>query len=1168
MMNNTLIDNSAQFRLVDYLNKLTADEGCKEICIATGYWDLKGTKLLYDTLLPFFKREGRLRLLIGEEPRIRSYQYDEPETPSQKFPDFYIQRDVNLLTEEYAPVAKMLLKYAKIEEPDNSQIQIRVYGQHGDDKKFLHAKCYIFLGQGQAYGIIGSSNFTEKGLQGNAELNHLEVNPNSVTGAITEYNPYKTHLTWFNEMWNDESCENWTGVFIKDILKKAPVANVLPQPEPVLEPEKLSPYEVYIKYLQMQFGDIADSNTDAILKSYLPKENFDMLTYQFDAVKQCFYIMKQHKGFFLSDVVGLGKTVVGTLIIRKYIAEAASLDNRKPYVLLIAPPSIKPSWEEMIERFDADSATKIGDYVDIVSSGSVKNIGQTESIGDAEEECEDEIEVEGTSEIGSATRDYGLIIIDESHNFRNSRTQKYKTLTDLIDRISAKNPQPYVGLLSATPQNNAPEDLKNQIYLFQRQPQNTTLPDIPEGKLDSYFQKCEKTFNGCRNSMSDESREELKQLAADIRKRVLDNLVIRRTRTDLKLHYTEDADRLRFPTVVGPHKLEYQMGKNVRELFIDTMTKILPDDPEVPDGKQHIGYYRYMAIGYLKDAEDKRRYEYRNLDVERIGKQLARIMQILLVKRLESSFVAFKESLHNLCQYTKNMIDMLEYDGGKGAVYICPSDSIDVNAVFAEHNGDIEAVIKTLDKKIAKIEDEKERQKNRRYDTADFGSKYIERLREDYDLLTEMCKKWDNLKYDPKMDCFKRKVAEELMADGINNPDRSKGDEKKLVIFTEAIATQKEIAEYLEEARDEIGFKGDVLTVSAENRNDMRNKIRANFDAKYEGEEKNDYNIIVTTEVLAEGVNLHRANVILNYDTPWNATRLMQRIGRVNRLGSRQKEVHVFNFFPSDQGNEYIRLKEKAYAKLQSFHTMFGEDSRIFSEAEEIGKANFNKLIDGEESPMAQHIAALKEYQAENTERYEALKVVEPREIGGIVEVEEGEGDRKGLGIVSAAKSGSLCIVVEDGKARVGSAVEAMDILRCGEGARWAEESEDMPEDMKKEVLDQYNLHCSRHINKGDVNKEQKEAMMILKGIQKEMKTEGSKKAYKTAKQAIEEKNLIVMKKVQELGRQQQAGLFGIEYDFSSWMEAVMDQMAKNIAEKKGEAYVSIWEKPKDNLEN
>lgn len=107
--------------------------------------------------------------------------------------------------------------------------------------------------------------------------------------------------------------------------------------------------------------------------------------------------------------------------------------------------------------------------------------------------------------------------------------------------------------------------------------------------------------------------------------------------------------------------------------------------------------------------------------------------------------------------------------------------------------------------------------------------------------------------------------------------------------------------------------------------------LEANFDANYKGEKKNDYNIVISTEVLAEGVNLHRANVIVNYDTPWNSTRLMQRIGRVNRIGSTAKEVHIFNFFPTAKVNNDIELEKKAKMKLFAFHAALGEDSQIYS---------------------------------------------------------------------------------------------------------------------------------------------------------------------------------------------------------------------------------------------
>ena len=126
----------------------------------------------------------------------------------------------------------------------------------------------------------------------------------------------------------------------------------------------------------------------------------------------------------------------------------------------------------------------------------------------------------------------------------------------------------------------------------------------------------------------------------------------------------------------------------------------------------------------------------------------------------------------------------------------------------------------------------------------------------------------------------------------------------------------------------------DILSVCARDRNRKRDDIRSSFDANYKGEASDRYNIIITSDVLAEGVNLHRANIIVNYDSPWNATRLMQRIGRVNRIGSTSKAIHNYMFYPSEMGDAIISLKKNSLIKLQSFHSALGEDTRIYSHDE------------------------------------------------------------------------------------------------------------------------------------------------------------------------------------------------------------------------------------------
>jgi len=150
------------------------------------------------------------------------------------------------------------------------------------------------------------------------------------------------------------------------------------------------------------------------------------------------------------------------------------------------------------------------------------------------------------------------------------------------------------------------------------------------------------------------------------------------------------------------------------------------------------------------------------------------------------------------------------------------------------------------------------------------------------------------------------------------------------VVFSESVDT----VNYLTNELQKRLHRTDILSVCARDRNRKKEDIRANFDANYKKEKRDDYNIIVTSDVLAEGINLHRANVIVNYDSPWNATRLMQRIGRVNRIGSTAKAIYNYMFYPSDPGDSIISLKKNSLIKLQSFHSALGEDTKIYSHDE------------------------------------------------------------------------------------------------------------------------------------------------------------------------------------------------------------------------------------------
>ncbi len=1124
-MANSLIDNSERFKLVNYIKVLIAKPNCKHIMIASGYWDLPGMSLVYDELKDFFARGGKLDLLIGQEPQLQYYQIDNA---AKKFPDFYIQRDVDKLSDEYKAVGDLIIDNAVTEEDPGGRFEIRVYGQ-GEHQEFLHAKCYIFLGQGLGTGIVGSSNFTQKGLEGNAELNYLEENGNSVAAPFTEYSTSKSHKAWFEEMW--ERSELWSGKFIKEILKPSPLGKKI---EAEKTPEPLTPYELYIKYLQLQFGDMVDANTTEMLKSYLPP-TFNSLDYQLDAVKQCFSVMKRFGGFILGDVVGLGKTVVAILLIRHFL-ENAELLGRERKVLIVTPPSIKQGWIKTIRDFDKNSHNQIEPCITFVTTGSIANLIEEDLSGGDD----------GGDNISELKFDhYGLILIDESHNFRNADTQKYKAIDDLIGLI---NPTPYVALLSATPQNNSPKDIYNQIRLFQRETNNSLLPGVEGGKLDSFFTRVDKKFREARNLPQDtaegraEARKIIAEVSEEVRKCVLNDLVVRRTRSDIKKMYGEDAELLKFPTVQGPHKLEYQMDDELKQLFYDTTEAICPPPPGEPfDSEKQIGFYRYAAITQFKSDDNKKLYEKRNLTVESITRRLKRIMQILLVKRLESSLAAFRKTLENLNRYNDVMIDMIEHD----CVFVCPD--LDINKMHLESNGDFDKFRSEVEALIAQ-----KGNNNRRFNADDFEDSYLANLKRDRRLIAKLLDRWRANTEDPKFDRFKEAIKPELFAPAINNP--SGHNKPRLVIFTEAIDTLDSIARSLK-------AKGHrVLKISAKNRAEMQETITLNFDANCPAElQRDDYDVIVTTEVLAEGVNLHRANVILNYDAPWNATRLMQRIGRVNRIGSTEQFVHVFNFFPSDEGNSQIRLIEKAYAKLQSFHEMFGEDNKVFSEREELCEHDLQKLVDGEESPFGPFINELKAFRDTHAARYDYIASLAPENLGGTVAVAE---QGNSIFVFTDNSQGFISVAVDpisDSQPKVISSLATMELLKCDSTARFTQVQ--LTDNSMAELARRaYQRHVAHYLTQSDSSSKVKEALAIINDIRRNNSlTLESKKLLKNVETLVRNKDNTTIRLVLKYNPQQQS-LFGIDDDINAVLHASFAHTAEKATAKRGEAKLAIYE--------
>ena len=602
---------------------------------------------------------------------------------------------------------------------------------------------------------------------------------------------------------------------------------------------QFTPYELYLKFLYEYFKAELSHVADAD-SAYLPPR-FMKLKYQDDAVTAARRILEEHGGVFLADVVGLGKTYMAALL-------AQQLPGRN---LVIAPPTLLDdnnpgSWPNVFRDFQ-------------VRQTRFQSAGKLEEL------------------IRQGVENYENVFIDESHRFRTETNQTYERLAQIC---RGKR----VILVSATPLNNRPQDILSQVKLFQNG-KASTIPNIRD--LEAFFGRLEKHLKGLDRQ---ENREEyfaaVRSNAKEIREKVLKYLMIRRTRTEIARYYDVDlaAQNLRFPEVAPPEPLYYQLNTNENRVFIHTVERLTRD----------FTYARYSPLAYYQGERPE-------VDVT-AQKNLARFMKILLVKRLESSFKAFRLSLDRFIYTYERFLAAL----GEGYVYISKKQIAKVFELLEQD--DLEAVQKLIDAEAVE-----------RLPASSFTTEFRNDLENDLSTLRDIRHDWETIDRDPKWD----KLAESLRTEQILR-------EQRIIIFTES----KETAVYItDRLRSELNEK--VLLFTGDSDASVRQVLIHNFDARA-AQPSEEYRILVSTEVLAEGVSLHRANVVLNYDIPWNPTRLIQRVGRVNRVDTPHPNIYTFHFFPTEQSNDLIKLQEAAEAKIQAFIEMLGADAQLLTEGEEI----------------------------------------------------------------------------------------------------------------------------------------------------------------------------------------------------------------------------------------
>jgi len=784
---------------------------------------------------------------------------------------------------------------AIIEGIRSGKIKCKIY----NNKKF-HAKCYITYSKAAVappVALVGSSNFTYSGLTQNLELN-VRISSEAEVAILQD---------WYEKHWEDAL--DISGEIITVIEKHI---------------REYTPFEVYIKSLHEFYkGHEVTTSEWEQNHSVLYKE---ISQYQKEAYHSLIKIANQWNGAFLCDGVGLGKTFVGLMLLERLVVH-----ERKRVVLLVPKSGREAVWEENIRIFLPDLlnnpyiSLKIYNHTDLLRAAT------------ADRNWPEEFE--------HIKKSADVFIIDEGHNFRTRASGRYKKLFELMS--GGKK----LFLLTATPINNSLLDLKNQIDLFaQRDDKFFSTAPIGINSLTGYFNKKEKELLKIAGTTPDEiSNEVTREVLGS--EELFKNIIVQRSRAYVKqsIALENSAKKIEFPIREKPQVVPYSLKK----IYGSLLTKVEKAfDSEKP--------LLRLPVYSLYDKDKKGKYLYfigdeSSLDEMMIGRsmQVVALIRVLLLKRLESSVVAFRDTCENLLLKLYSFIE--KHDEGTAQRWMDQnSDLINLIKINKNINNDDDDDEDNLPEELKfewiKLEEE-------RFNVPRIVMDTLLDLKELVDFLNDL----ENFE-------FKKDDKIQALINLLNTDVDLK--QEKVIIFTEFMSTAK----YLEKTLKEYKFQ-DLLEIDSSYKGDRGQVIKrfAPFYNKTTVEElidngQTEIRILIATDVLSEGINLQDARLLINYDLHWNPVRLMQRIGRVDRrmdakiedkikiqyphLASKRGIAKYWNFLPPDELNEILSLYQKVTNKTLRISKVFGIENKQLLKGDDDYEAlkDFNHEYEGETS--------------------------------------------------------------------------------------------------------------------------------------------------------------------------------------------------------------------------
>ncbi len=869
--------------------------------IAVGYFFISG----FEQVAADFDRLKRVRILVGrtdgrivEEVAVGLQQaealqakLDAESTVRRSKQEELAARAVAMIGEGVSTLPQTAGSQEAVrrlrEMVASGKVEVKAYLRSA-----LHAKAYLCWYENHAEpgaAVVGSSNFTLAGFTGNTELN-VRVTGDAEMAELKR---------WFEELWADS----------KDI--SAELVTQLDRSWPLA---KTPPYHVYLKALYELYGhEVGGTIT-------IPPREPALANFQLDAVARAMKMIDRYDGCYIGDVVGLGKTFVGAEILRQL---RLTYTNEGP-PLVICPAGLRPMWERTNELFALGA--------EIVSQSVLNAPPEAQFDEELGRYVDTPWEGHGIV-LQEVYPNRGPVLVDEAHNFRNIN-QRYVGLRSYLESGNHK-----MVLMSATPQNLGPRDIYRQLRLFLDETDHGIK--IEPVRLLDYFNAAEEwyKYRAEYENWQDDFRqwqargskgappitpEPPKSPKADIEK-VLLPVLVRRRRKDIKELYGDTAIINGKPVVFPEPVLDnvsYRLDKVYAKAGSFAELEGLL--------RQHQGY-RYRATDYLKE-EVKDRPEYK--DLWRARNRIARLMGALLLKRLESSIEAFRSTLQALMQSNRNFKEALESGFvpiGATATRLLGGESLDADELLEVLEQE-EARRKAGGLPRAKLV----------HDTADFEvDRWRDHLDKDYATLSEIGRRVAGIpvKDDDKLQTLKRYLA------------RPEVRAQKLLIFSEAETT----VQYLFRELNPGGKDPTIAMLSGSNRNQVENVVKrfapkANLK-RGEHIPGPEIRVLIATDVVSEGQNLQDCARVLNYDLHWNPVRLIQRFGRVDRIGTEHLVIHLNNMWPDLAVDASLTLTERLLRRIQTFHDFIGLDSRLLSENEKLNSKAMYRIYEEKKLP-------------------------------------------------------------------------------------------------------------------------------------------------------------------------------------------------------------------------